>query len=457
MSPSKVDERTAAGVDDVAELHARYVLTPWVTQSGRRPPVIVRGEGSYLYDQEGARYLDFSAGLVAVNLGHGHPRVASAIAEQAQRIAYVAPSLGNDRRAALARAIVEIAPWTEGGRVFFTTGGGEANEDAIKFARTLSGRHKVLTAYRSFHGSAPGAGTLTGENRRWPNEPGIPGIVRFFTPFPYRSPFYTRDAREEADRAIAHLEQILTYEGGHNIAALLIEPVVGANGVIVYPEGYLARVRALCDRHGILLIFDEVMTGFGRTGEAFAAQRFGVTPDIFTFAKGVTSAYVPLGGVAVRESLASHFDRHPLPSGHTFSGHPLAMAAGLAALGAYQDERIFERARTLEGWLRTRLESLQRKHAVVGETRGVGAFFGIELVSDREARTPLVAWQGSESLQWFFNDLLAHGLYVYGRYNVLIVTPPLTIGPEELDEGFAILDQALSRLSARNDDATASS
>jgi taurine---2-oxoglutarate transaminase len=435
-----------APAEDAAALHARYVLTPWVAQSGRNPPVIVRGEGSYLYDDGGGRYLDFSAGLVAVNLGHAHPVVATAIAEQARTLAYAAPSLANDRRAELARAIVAIAPWPQGGRVFFTTGGGEANEDAIKFARALSGRHKVLTAYRSFHGSAPGAGTLTGENRRWPNEPGIPGVVRFFAPFPYRSPFHTRDAREEAARAIEHLDAIVSYEGGEKIAALLIEPVVGTNGVIVYPETYLAGVRELCDRHGILLIFDEVMTGFGRTGEAFAAQRFGVTPDMFTFAKGVTSAYVPLGGVALRESLAGHFDRHPLPSGHTFSGHPLAMAAGVAALRVYREERLFERAREIEGWLRVRFDSLRRRHRVVGEARGVGAFFGLELVSDRETRTPLVPWQGGTSLQSFFDDLLARGLYVLGRYNVAIVAPPLVISAEQLDEGFAVLDEALQRL-----------
>ncbi|MGB6519141.1 MAG: aminotransferase class III-fold pyridoxal phosphate-dependent enzyme [Candidatus Cybelea sp.] len=434
-------------LDDVAAVHARYVLTPWLAQSGRNPPVIVRGEGSSLYDDHGKRYIDLSAGLVAVNLGHAHPVVAAAIAEQAQRVAYVAPSLANDQRAELARAIVEIAPWAESGRVFFTTGGGEANEDAIKLARTLSGRHKVLTAYRSFHGSAPGAGTLTGENRRWPNEPGIPGIVRFFAPFPYRSPFHTRDPDEETDRAIEHLEEIVTYEDGDRIAALLIEPIVGSNGVIVYPQKYLARVRELCDRHGILLIFDEVMTGFGRTGEAFAAQRFGVTPDMFTFAKGVTSAYVPLGGVAMRESLAKRFDDRPLPSGHTFSGHPLAMAAGVATLRAYRDEALFKRAREIEGWLRTRFDALQRRHTIVGEARGVGAFFGLELVEDRETRKPLVPWQGTQSLQPFFNDLLERGLYVLGRYNVAIVSPPLVITREELDEAFETLDGALERLS----------
>jgi len=434
-------------LDDVAALHTRHVLTPWLAQAGRTVPTIVRGDGAALYDDHGKRYLDFSAGLVAVNLGHAHPGVAAAIGAQAATLAYAAPSLGNDRRAELARAIVDISPWAdEGARVFFTTGGGEANEDALKFARAIGGRHKVLTAYRSFHGSAPGAGTLSGENRRWPNEPGIPGVARFFAPFPYRSPFHTRDPREEVERAIDHLETVVQYEGPSSIAALLIEPVVGSNGVILYPDGYLARVRELCDRHGILLIFDEVMTGFGRTGEAFAAQTFGVRPDMITFAKGVTSAYVPLGGVAMRESLAAHFDSRALPSGHTYSGHPLAMAAGVAVLRAYREERLFERARELEPLLRARLEGLRERHRAIGEIRGVGAFFGIELVADRETREPLVPWQGARNLAPFFNDLLGSGLYVLGRYNVAIVSPPLVISENEIDEGVAILDHALTRL-----------
>jgi taurine--2-oxoglutarate transaminase len=435
--------------EDPAAIHARHVLTPWVSQADRRPPTIVRGDGCYLFDDRGKRYLDFSSGLVAVNLGHGHAGLAKAIGEQAARLGYAAPSFGDENRARLAQAIVDIGPWNGEGRVFFTTGGGEANEDAIKFARTLTARHKVMSAYRSFHGSAPGAGTLSGENRRWPNEPGIPGVVRFFAPFPYRSPFFTRDPAEECARALAHVEDVVSYEGGDRIAAMLVEPVVGSNGVIMYPDGYLKGLRELCDRHGMLLIFDEVMTGFGRTGEAFAAQRFGVTPDMFTFAKGVTSAYVPLGGVAVKESLAKHFDANALPSGHTFSGHPLAMAAGVAALEAYREERLFERARAMEAPLRKRLEELQRRHVTIGEVRGTGAFFGLELVRDRETREPLVAWQGRESLNGFFADALARGLYVFGRYNIVVLAPPLIAGDAEFDEAVEILDAALTTLEQR--------
>ncbi|MBV9102189.1 MAG: aminotransferase class III-fold pyridoxal phosphate-dependent enzyme, partial [Candidatus Eremiobacteraeota bacterium] len=243
--------------------HARYVLTPWSVQGASDRPVIVRGSRSALFDEDGKRYIDLSSGLVAVNLGHAHPALIEAIARQAARICYVSPALYNDERAEFAAELSALAPWEEGARTFFTTGGGEANEDAVKVARHLTGRTKVLAAYRSFHGSAPGAGTLTGENRRWPNEPGPPGVVHFVAPFPYRSPFSTDDPATETARALEHLELVLTYEDPNRIAAVLLEPIVGTNGVGVYPEGYLAGVRERCERHGILLVFDEVMTGFG--------------------------------------------------------------------------------------------------------------------------------------------------------------------------------------------------
>ena len=426
----------------------RYVLTPWSAQAGPPVPSIERGEGVYLYDDAGRRYLDLASGLVAVNVGHGHPAVAGAIAEQAARLSYVAPSLANGVRSRLAERLSALSPWNEGCRTFFTTGGGEANEDAMKMARMVSGRSKVLTAYRSFHGSAPGAGTLSGENRRWPNEPGVPGVVHFFAPYPYRSPFHTDDPALECRRALEHLELVLTYEDPQRVAAILIEPVVGSNGVIVYPDGYLAGLRALCDRHGIMLVFDEVMTGFGRTGDVFASTRFGVTPDAITFAKGVTSAYVPLGGVMLRESLAAYFDGHALGCGHTYSGHPLAAAAANAVLDVYRDEGLYTRGRQIEGWLRAGLETLQRTSPVVGDVRGIGAFFAIELVRDRETREPLTAWQGPSAgaLPALLKRLRELGVYTFGRYNVLLVAPPLTIAREELEPAFEALDTALAEL-----------
>lgn len=421
------------------------VLTPWAKQRRPTPPTIVRGEGVHLIDDRDQRYLDLSAGLVAVNLGHSHPRVVDAIKRQAERLCYATPALGNDQREALAQRLSRLSPWAEGARTFFTTGGGEANEDAIKMARMITGRHKIIAAYRSFHGSAPGAGSLTGEDRRWANEPGIPGVVRAFTPYPYRSPFHT-NGQAEVDAALAHLELVLTHEGPHNVAAMIIEPVVGTNGVITYPDGYLRGLRALTERHGILLIFDEVMTGFGRTGERFAAVRYDVEPDIITMAKGMASAYVPLGGALVRETLAAHFDDTPLMCGHTYSGHPLAVAIGNAVVETMEDEGLFTRAQEIDTWMRAGLGGLQARHEVIGDVRGVGAFYGLEFVRDRATKEPLVAWYGgvNTAMERLMGALRTKGVYAFGRYNVLLVTPPLTITRDELEHGFAVLDEVLS-------------
>ena len=423
------------------------VLTPWVAQGRPVPPTVVRGEGSYLFTDAGSRLLDLSAGLVAVNVGHGHPRVVEAIREQAGRLCYATPAFGHDGRESLASRLSELAPWDEGARTFFTTGGGEANEDAVKMARAITGRSKVLSAYRSFHGSAPGAGSLTGEDRRWANEPGMPGVVHFFAPYPYRSPFGTDDPVSETRAALAHLELVLMHEGPSNVAAIVLEPVVGTNGVIVPPDGYLRGVREIASRHGIVLIFDEVMTGFGRVGDRFAAVRFGVEPDMITMAKGMASAYAPLGGVLVREGLASFFDEVPLMCGHTYSGHPLAVAAAEANLAVLEEEGLYERARSLEGAIRERLMRLGEKHEAVGDVRGVGAFFGIEFVRDRATREPWVPWYGgaNEPMARLTAALREEGVYAFGRYNVLLVTPPLTILDSELDEGVEALDRVLAR------------
>lgn len=430
-------------------LHKKHVLTPWVAQAPLNPPLVVRGEGVWLYDEEGRRYLDLSSGLVALNLGHGHPRLVRAIAEQAAILAYAAPSLFHDKRALLAKALSDLSPWPEGARVFFTPSGTEANEDALKFVRHLTGRFKVLAAYRSFHGATHASASLTGENRRWPSEPGnAPGVVHFFAPYPYRSPFYTEDPKEETARALDHLERVLLHEDPKRVAAIFLEPVVGSNGVIVYPEGYLEGVRALCDRHGILLVFDEVMTGFGRLGAAFAALRFGVVPDLITFAKGVTSAYVPLGGVLVRETLARYFDENPLPTGHTYAGHPLAVAAGLASLEAYREEGLFERVLAMEGFFQESLKALKDRHPVVGDVRGLGAFYALELVRDRGTKEPLSPWHApfSPAMQALQKALWQEGVYLLAKHNILVVAPPLTIKKEEFLEGVERLSRALRQV-----------
>ncbi len=437
--------------DALKTKHARYVLTPWMAQGNLQPPVIVRGEGIYLYDADGNRYADLTSGLIAVNLGHGHPAVLAAMHEQVDRLCFSPPSWFNDARAQLGEALVRLAPWgDEGGRVFFTVSGAGANEDAIKFARAVSGRAKVLTAYRSFHGSGAGSATLTGENRRWYNEPAntMSGVVHFWAPFPYRSPFFTTDPAEETRRALQHVADTVAAENPDQVAAILIETVIGSNGVIVFPPGYLAGLRVLCDAYGIVLIFDEVMTGFGRTGAAFAGERFGVVPDMITFAKGVTSGYVPLGGVLLRERYASAFDNKPLPAGHTYSGHPLAMATGIAALQAYRDGDLYARASAIEPRLRAGLERVRDKHEIVGEVRGAGAFFALEFVSDRTARTPLVPWQGTSMgvMPTLFAGLKKRGAYAFGRYNVLHIAPPLTITDEQIDEAVATIDAAVGEL-----------
>lgn len=434
--------------------HQRYVLTPWMAQGGLTQPVIVRGEGIYLYDDEGNRYADLTSGLISVNLGHGHAAVLAAMHAQVDRLCFSPPSWFNDARAELGEALIRLGPWgDEGGRAFFTTGGAGANEDAVKFARAVTGRAKVLTGYRSFHGSGTGSATLTGENRRWYNEPAnvMGGVVRFWAPYPYRSPFHTTDPAEETQRALQHVADVVAAENPASIAAILIEPVVGSNGVIVYPPGYLAGLRALCDQHGIVLIFDEVMTGFGRTGAVFAGERFGVVPDMISFAKGVTSAYVPLGGVLLRERLAKTFDDRPVPAGHTYSGHPLAMATGVATLAAYRDGDVFDDVRRrIEPRLRAGLEHIRDKHEIVGDVRGVGAFFAVEFVSDRATRAPLVPWQGSSMgpMPALFAALKKRGAYAFGRYNVLHVGPPLIISDAEIDEALATIDAAIGELEA---------
>lgn len=434
--------------------HAKYVLTPWAAQGGLAAPVIVRAEGSFLFDSDGKKYLDLGSGLIAVNLGHGHPKVVTAIQEQAATLCYAAPSLFHEKRAELAAELSAISPWaagSEGCRTFFTTAGADANDDAVRLARTVTGRAKILSAYRSFHGSSGTSIMLTGEDRRWGGEPGAPSIMRFFAPYPYRSPFHASTPEEELSRAIEHLERILMHEDPQRVAAILIEPVVGSNGVVVYPDGYLPALRALTEKHGILLISDEVMTGFGRTGAAFGATRYGIVPDMITFAKGVTSAYLPLGGVMIREKIAASFDKKALPCGHTYSGHPMCVAAGLATLTVYREEKLFERGREIEGWLREGLAAIASKRRTVGEVRGVGAFFALELVKDRASREALVPWHGDGPgvMKNLYVELRKRGVYTFGKFNCVMVAPPLTVTKAELDQGLAALDDALGAFEAQ--------
>ncbi len=431
--------------------HKKYVLSSWVAQGALNAPVVTRGEGRFFFDEDGNKYLDLSSGLVSTNLGHGHPRVVKAIQDQAATLCYSPTGYFQDKRAELGEAMIKLTPWSEGGRAFFTTGGAEANDDAVRIARAITGRFKILASYRSYHGSTGTAMQLTGEDRRFGNEPALaPGIVHFFAPYPYRSPFYTQDPHEETARALEHLERTLMHENPRNVAAILLEPIVGSNGVIIYPEGYLEGVRRICTQHGILLIFDEVMTGFWRTGKSFAAHTLGVTPDMMVFAKGVTSAYIPLGGVLIREGLAQYFDIKALPVGHTYAGHPLCCAAGLGAIAAYQEDGIEQHVAQLEGWLRTGLKELENRYKTLGEARGIGAFWALEFVKDKDTREPLVAWHGDGPgiMKNFFLELRKRGVFSFGKFNIAMVTPPLNTTRDELDHGLEALDAACKAIDA---------
>lgn len=427
-----------------SDLPFQHVLIPWEVQRGPAPAIIDHAEGSYLYTPGGNRILDFCSGLVNVNVGHSHPKVVEAIRRQAGRLTFVPASYETDVRVQLAQALTRVSPQQAFVKTFFVNSGSEANENAVKIARFFTNRHKVLTSYRGYHGSTYGAITLTGDMRRWAAEPGVPGVVHFFAPYPYRSPFAVSPDRE-TEAALDHLNNVLLNEGPENVAAILLETIVGGNGVIVPPDGYLQEVRRICDRHGIMLILDEVMTGFGRTGAWFACEHWNVVPDMITFAKGITSGYVPLAGVMVSDAIARYFDDHVLWAGTTNSGHTLACAAACATIRVYEEEDLLERARHLEGMLRDRLCRLADRHAIVGDVRGKGLLWGVELVRDRATKEPWVPWnsKGSSWMKDFLRGAFERGAHLIGRGNVFLVAPPLCVSEEEVEEGIRIIADTL--------------
>jgi taurine--2-oxoglutarate transaminase len=424
-----------------------HVFHSWSAQRALAPAVVAGGEGAWFWTEDGTRYLDFSSQLVNLNLGHQHPRVVAAIQEQAASLCTIAPSFGNAARGEAARLIAEVAPG-DLNHVLFTNGGTEASEHAVRMARLATGRHKVLATYRSYHGATTGSITLTGDPRRWPNEPAMPGVVRFFGPYPYRSAFYAESDAQEGERALAHLEEVFTLEGPQTIAAVVLETVVGTNGILVPPDGYLAGVRELCDRHGVMLICDEVMSGFGRCGEWFAVDRWNVRPDLLTFAKGVNSGYVPLGGVVLGPRVYEAFAERAYPGGLTYSGHPLACAAAVATIGVMREEGINERVRRLgEEVVRPRLAKLQERHPSVGEVRGLGLFWAIELVRDRATREMLVpynaAGEAAKPMLEVAAACKAQGVWPFTHFNRLHVVPPCVTSEKDLMNGLDVIDDAL--------------
>ena len=438
---------------EVRRLDRAHVMHSWSAQDLIDPPGVVAARGSRFTDHTGREYLDFSSQLVNVNLGHQHPDLVAAIAEAAGRMTTMAPSFAVETRSQAAAMIADRAPG-DLDAVFFTNGGADANEHAIRMARLHTGRHKVLAAYRSYHGGTAGAMALTGEPRRWGREPSLPGIVHHWGPYPYRSPFHSDSPEQECERALAHLREVVEVEGPQHVAAIVLETVVGTNGVLVPPDGYLAGVRTLCDEHGIVMIADEVMAGFGRVGEWFAVDRWGITPDLITFAKGVNSGYVPLGGVVVNAAIRETFGRRPYPGGLTYQGHPLACASAVASMRIFERDGVVEHARALgEDVIGPGLREIAQRHPSVGEVRGLGVMWAVELVRDRETRQPLVPFNASGDAAAPMSEVAAAckaaGLWPMIAGNRVHVVPPCTTTADEVREGLAILDEALAVADAR--------
>jgi taurine--2-oxoglutarate transaminase len=439
-----VESNTELGRQVVADAK-QFVLHSWSVQDALEPVPVAGGEGRYFWDYDGKRYLDFASQLVNVSIGHQHPKVVAAIKEQADKLCTIGPPMATEPRSTLARMLAEITPG-DLTMSFFTNGGAEANENAIKLARWYTGRHKVIARYRSYHGATAGAITLTGDPRRWPAEPGISGVVRMLDPYTYRCPAGHPDPCPVCTGA-PHLEEILQYEGAHTVAAVILETVTGTNGIIVPPDGYLQSIRKVCDRHGILLIADEVMAGFGRTGKWFGVENWHVVPDIISLAKGINSGYVPIGAMVVREPIANWVRDKYFAGGLTYSGHPLACASAIASIEAFKEEGIVENAAEMGGVFAEQLRGLEERHPSIGDVRGLGCFWGIELVKDRKTREPLVPFNASGEaftpVARVSKAAIERGLYLMTHWNVIMVCPPLTITREEIEEGISILDEAL--------------
>jgi taurine--2-oxoglutarate transaminase len=427
-----------------------HVFHSWSAQELIDPLAVAGAEGSYFWDYDGNRYLDFTSGLVFTNIGYQHPKVVAAIQKQAAEMTTFAPAFAVEARSEAARLIAERTPG-DLDKIFFTNGGAEAVENATRMARLHTGRPKVLSAYRSYHGATSAAINLTGDPRRWPSDSGSAGVVHFWAPFLYRSAFYAENEQQECERALQHLEDTIAFEGPATIAAIILESVPGTAGIMIPPPGYLAGVREICDRHGIVFILDEVMAGFGRTGKWFAADNFdgGIVPDLLTFAKGVNSGYVPLGGVAISSAIAETFARRPYPGGLTYSGHPLACAAAVATINAMEDEGIVENAaRVGTEIIAPALAELAERHPSVGEVRGLGMFWALELVKDKETREPLVPYnatgEANAPMAAFGAAAKKQGLWPFINMNRTHVVPPCNITDTEAKEGLAALDAALT-------------
>jgi taurine--2-oxoglutarate transaminase len=424
--------------DEIVALNRAHTFFSWSIQGQLDPIAIDHAEGVYLYTPEGRRILDFNSQLMSVNIGHGDRRVIDAITEQALKLQYVMPAFATEIRARLGRKMAEVLPG-DLDKVFFTLGGAEAIENAIKLARHHTGRHKVLARYRAYHGATFGAMTLTGDPRRWANEPGLVGVVRY--PDTHR---WGEKEPRPVEESLQGLEDVIRYEGAHTIAAVFLETIVGTNGILIPPDGYIQGVREICTRNNILMVCDEVMAGFGRTGRWFAVDHWDVVPDLMTMAKGLTSSYLPLGAVAMRHDIAEAFETKMFYGGLTYSSHPVSLAAALATIGVYEEDDLIGNARRLGPVMRAHHENLASKHPSVGATRTLGLFGIIDLVRSRDPWTPLTPYNGTsdemKAIGKFFRD---HDLFTFAPNNSIHTNPPLCITEEQLAEGFEIIDRAL--------------
>lgn len=441
----RFDSTLRAAAQRAKALDRKHVFHSWSAQSLIDPMVITAAEGSWVWDGEGNKLLDFSSQLVNTNIGHQHPRVVHAIQEQAGRLCTIAPQHVNDARSEAARLIAEVTPG-ELNQVFFTNAGAEAIEYAVRMARLHTGRYKVLSAFRSYHGGSTLAVNITGDPRRWPNDNNSSGAVHFFAPYLYRTTFHSVTEQEESDRALEHLEQMISFEGPESIAAIVLESIPGTAGIMMPPPGYLAGVRELATKYGIVFIADEVMSGFGRSGKWFAIEHSNVVPDLITFAKGVNSGYVPLGGVAISPHIAATFATKAFPGGLTYSGHPLATAAAVATINTMRDEDIVENAASIgESVIGPALHAFAERHVSVGEVRGAGVFWAIELVTDRVSREPLAPYgRSSPIMDELIAACKARGLLPFANFNRIHVVPPCNISADDATLGLGILDEVLS-------------
>ncbi|MBV6478818.1 MAG: putative aminotransferase [Ignavibacteria bacterium] len=424
-----------------------HTLTSWSKQKGINPPVIEKASGVYIYDTDGKQYLDFSSQLVCVNIGHGHPKVIQAVREQMEKVSYVYPGMTTSVRAEVGKKLSEISPGNLN-RVFFTLGGAEAVENAIKLARIYTGRHKIITLYQSYHGATYGSFSAGGDPRKLAvDSQQAPGFIHVENPYFYRCPWKSKTPEECTQNALAHLERIVQYEGPTNVAAVILEGESGSSGCIKLTPGYWNGVKSLSDKYGFLTIDDEVMSGFGRTGKWFGIDNHGVVPDIMCMAKGLTSAYLPLGGIMVSEEIAKSFDDKPLSLGLTYSAHPVSLAAANAVLKIYEEENLIENAEQMGKYIDVKMSELMSMHPSIGDFRNTGLLGCIELVKNKKTKEPMARWNAPASEMNIMNKVTARlfelGMYTMSRWNYIFIAPPLCISKEQIDEGMQIISNTL--------------